>query len=65
MTSTSEKSVYAVYLTEKTNTQAAGTVVNRIVWDGTSTLAFPPGQASVLDVSGKYPIGSVYTEIST
>lgn len=58
-------SIYAVYLTEKTSTQAIGTVVNRIVWDGESSITLPSGQSSVLDGSGKYPIGSIYTAEAT
>lgn len=51
---------YAIYLTSASGTQAEGTVINRIEWDGTQKLFLPTGQASVADPENKYPRGSVY-----
>lgn len=52
---------YAVYRTIASGSQAAGYVVNVIVWDGVTT--FDPGEgfSLVADPGGKYLIGSTYT----
>lgn len=52
---------YAIYLTAASGTQAAGTVINRIEWDGAQKLPLLAGQEAVVDPGNKYPRGSVYT----
>lgn len=58
----SESQVYAIYLTAASGTKAVGTVVNRVMWDGSSAWSPPIGQAAVADPKNKYPIGSVYPD---
>lgn len=57
----SASQAYAVYLTVASDAQAVGTVVNRVMWDGSAAWSPPAGQAAVADPQNKYPIGSVYT----
>ena len=65
MATTSATTVYAVYLTSATITGKVGTVINRIVWDGSTEWPVPSGTAVISDHDGKYPIGSIYTEPTT
>lgn len=52
--------IYAIYLTEASGSEPAGTVVNRVVWGGSGTWTAPAGRVAVLDNDGEYPIGSIY-----
>lgn len=52
---------YIVYRTLAVGTDAVGTVVNAIMWDGTGSLSPGDGLALAADPDGKYPIGSIYT----
>lgn len=52
--------IFAVYLVMATSTQDAGTVVNRIVWDGKAPLGLPSNLGAVADPDNVYPRGSVY-----
>jgi hypothetical protein len=60
MTTTTAQN-YAVYLTAATATQAAGTVVNNVVWDGSAAWQPPAGCAAVADPDRAYAVGSIYT----
>ncbi|GAN91389.1 hypothetical protein Gbfr_035_002 [Gluconobacter frateurii M-2] len=52
--------IFAVYLVTASSTQAAGTVVNRIVWDGKVPIGLPSNLGAVADPDNAYPRGSVY-----
>lgn len=52
---------YAIYYTVAVGEIAAGTVWNRVIWDGISNWSPPTGSASVQDDANQYPIGSTYT----
>ncbi|AQS84016.1 hypothetical protein A0U92_03665 [Acetobacter aceti] len=51
---------YAVYRTSVSGSEAAGYVVNAIVWDGVTSYSPGDGLALVADPDGKYPVGSTY-----
>ncbi|GBR09533.1 hypothetical protein [Gluconobacter frateurii] len=51
---------YAVYRTVAVDGSPAGTVVNRVLWDGVQAWEPGDGLAAVADPDGTYRIGSVY-----
>ena len=65
MATASKATEYAVYLKAATTTEKAGTVINRIMWDGSAAWTIPTGVAVISDPDGKYPIGSIYTATTT
>ncbi|MBV1835667.1 hypothetical protein [Acetobacter estunensis] len=58
---TASISTYAVYRTVAADSEAVGSVVNRINWDGSSPYSPGDGLALIADPDGKYPIGSIYS----
>lgn len=59
---TTEATTYAVYRTAASEEEVSGTVVNRIIWNGTASYNPGEGLALVPDPTGSYPIGSVYKQ---
>jgi len=51
---------YAVYRTAAVEDSPAGTVINRVLWDGVQSWVPGDGLAVVADPDCKWRIGSVY-----
>ncbi|GBR00570.1 hypothetical protein [Acetobacter oeni] len=51
---------YIVYRTAASEDQAAGYIVNAVMWDGITNYSPGSGLALAADPAGQYPIGGSY-----